>query len=114
TNPPKDKDGNEIESRFANRYESEANLLGVVFTFAGIMTAAPYKVIDPSHWCYEGTKLKKGDTFGHNSQHQGVPGGASGHETDKNSPRFSPKTTKLLAKGMNADNGGADMVHYTT
>jgi hypothetical protein len=113
-NPPKGKDGLAIESRFANRHESEAHLLGVVFTFAGIMTAAPYQVIDPAHWCYEGTKLRKGDQFGHNSQHQRVPGGASGHETDKISPQFSPKNTRLLAKGMNADEGGADMVHYTT
>ena len=112
--PPKDAAGNKFESRFHNRYESEANLLGVVFTFPGIMTAAPYQVIDPSNWCFEGTGLKKGAQFGHNSQHQRVPGGASGHETDKISPRFSPRTTKLLAQGLNADKGGADMIHYTT
>ena len=34
------------ESRFAMRHESEANLLGVVFTRAGAMTGAPYRVVD--------------------------------------------------------------------
>ena len=34
------------ESRFAMRHESEANLLGVVFTPAGAMTGAPYRVLD--------------------------------------------------------------------
>jgi hypothetical protein len=37
------------------------------------------------------------------------PGGASGHETDKISPS-SPKNTRLLAKGLNIDDGGAEMV----
>src|SRR5262249_19646403 len=90
-----------------------ANLLGVVFTFAGIMTAAPYKVVDASHWCFAGTGLKNGDTFGTNSLHMRVPGGASGHETDKISP-YSPKNIHPLAKGLNEDDGGADMVHYET
>ena len=34
------------ESRFALRHESEANLLGVVFTPPGAMTGAPYRVVD--------------------------------------------------------------------
>ena len=33
--------------------ESEANLLGVVCTEAGIMTAAPYRVIDAEHWIFK-------------------------------------------------------------
>ena len=40
-------------------------------------------------------------------------GGASGHETDKMSPS-SPKGTKLLAKGLNPDDGGAEIVHHET
>ena len=101
------------ESRFANRQESEANLLGVVFSIEGIMTSAPYEVVDDSHWCFEGTRLKNGDVFGTKSQHMRVPGGASGHETDKMSPN-SPKNTKLLAQGLNANKGGAHMVHFST
>src|SRR5207248_8038593 len=82
------------ESRFALRHESEANLLGVVFTPAGIMTAAPYRVVDGTHWIFAGTGLKTGDSFGQKSLHMRCPGGASGHETDKISAS-SPKNVKL-------------------
>ena len=101
--------GNNFESRFHLRQESEANLLGVVYDERGIMTAAPYEVIEASHWVFAGTGLSNGDTFGHESQHQRIPGGASGHETDKISPS-SPSSTKLLARGLNPDEGGANMV----
>jgi len=103
----------EIESRFHARHESEANLLGVVFTFPGIMTSAPYQVEDASHWCFEGTGLKNGDIFGTKSLHMRVPGGASGHETDKIS-KSSPDNVKLLAKGQNPGDGGAHIVHFDT
>jgi len=101
------------ESRLNNSYESEANLLGVVFTPTGIMTGAPYQVLDDSHWVFEGTHLKNGDLFGQNSLHRRCPGGASGHETDKMSPA-SPAGTRLLAKGLNPDDGGAHMIHFET
>jgi hypothetical protein len=101
--------GGPFESRFHLRQESEANLLGVVYDDRGIMTAAPYEVVDESHWVFEGTGLSNGDTFGHESQHQRIPGGASGHETDKISPS-SPANTHLLARGLNPDSGGAEMV----
>jgi hypothetical protein len=102
-------DGSTYESRFHLRQESEANLLGVVYDERGIMTAAPYEVVDDSHWVFESTGLANGDTFGTESQHQRIPGGASGHETDKISPS-SPTNTKLLARGLNPDEGGAHMV----
>jgi hypothetical protein len=98
-----------MESRFHLRQESEANLLGIVYDARGIMTAAPYQVIEPGHWVFAGTGLKKGEIFGRESQHQRIPGGASGHETDKISPS-SPKNVQLLAQGLNGDGGGADMV----
>jgi N,N-dimethylformamidase len=101
------------ESRLAFGYESEANLLGVQYTPAGIMTAAPYKVIDADHWVFEGTGMKNGDLFGEKSLHQRIPGGASGHETDKIMPD-SPTHTHLLARGENPDHGGADMVVFDT
>ncbi|MFN0052296.1 MAG: N,N-dimethylformamidase beta subunit family domain-containing protein [Planctomycetales bacterium] len=99
------------ESRFHTRVESEANLLGVVFTYDGIMTSAPYRVVDGSHWVFAGTGLQNGDQFGEASLHRRCPGGASGHETDKLSPH-SPKNVHLLAEGLNPDKGGAHMVIY--
>lgn len=104
-----EKPGGGKESRFHLCGESEASLLGVVYTDTGIMTGAPYRVIDDAHWVFAGTGLKNGDLFGQKSQHMRCPGGASGHETDKISPS-SPKNTRLLAKGLNPDDGGAEMV----
>jgi N,N-dimethylformamidase len=100
--------GAKQESRFHLRHESEASLLGIVYDARGIMTAAPYRVIDPAHWVFGGTGLVEGSLFGQNSLHERVPGGASGHETDKIS-KSSPKNTKLLAQGTNDAGGGADM-----
>jgi hypothetical protein len=101
------------ESRFALRLESEANLLGVVFTPAGMMTGAPYRVADASHWVFAGTGLRDGDLFGEKCLHRRCPGGASGHETDKVSAS-SPANVRLLAKGLNPDGSGAEMVHFDT
>jgi hypothetical protein len=101
------------ESRLAIRHESEANLLGVVFTPAGAMTGAPYRVLAGSHWVFAGTGLATGDTFGKQCLHQRCPGGASGHETDKVSAS-SPTNLVRLAKGLNPDDGGADMVMFET
>ncbi len=102
-----------LESRFHMKEESEANLLGVVFTEAGAMTAAPYRVVDPSHWVFEGTGLRQDELFGQRSLHRRCEGGASGHETDKLSPS-SPANAQLLAQGTNANQGGADMIYYPT
>jgi hypothetical protein len=101
--------GPTFESRFHLRHESEAALLGVVYDDRGIMTAAPYRVIDSRHWVFAGTGLREGDLFGQKSLHMRVPGGASGHETDKISPS-SPANTQLLARGGNPGSGGAEMV----
>ncbi len=101
------------ESRFHRTVESEANLLGVVCTETGIMTAAPYRVVEPSHWIFAGTDLRHGDTFGTMNLNERCPGGASGYETDKLSP-FSPPNSVLLAKGMNPNEGGAEIVYYET
>jgi hypothetical protein len=101
------------ESRFHARVESEANLLGVVFTDAGAMTVAPYEVVEADHWAFAGTGLKRGDLFGTRTLHERYGDGASGHETDKISPS-SPAGVRLLARGLNPDNGGAHLVHFTT
>lgn len=100
--------GGKYESRFHLRHESEAALLGVVYDPRGIMTAAPYRVVDAGHWVFAGTGLTAGGLFGQASLHERVPGGASGHETDKIS-KSSPAGTRLLAKGTNPHGGGAEM-----
>jgi hypothetical protein len=102
-----------LESRMHLRVESEAGVLGVVYTDAGAMTGAPFRVVDDTHWVFAGTGLREGDLFGERSLHMRCPGGASGHETDKISPS-SPQNVHLLAKGQNRDNGGAEMVIYDT
>src|SRR5579859_773724 len=100
------------DSRFHYRTgQSEASLLGVVTTDAGIMTAAPYRVIRADHWAFDGTSLKVGDLFGTEGLQERCHGGASGHETDKRSPH-SPPETVLLAKGTNPQDGGAELVCY--
>ncbi|MCZ2344005.1 MAG: carboxypeptidase-like regulatory domain-containing protein [Bacteroidales bacterium] len=101
------------ESRFAMRHESEAHLLGIVFTPAGAMTGAPYQVLKADHWAFAGTGLRPGEQFGTLSLHRRCPGGASGHETDKCS-KSSPPGMHLLARGLNPDNGGAEIVQYDT
>ncbi len=103
----------EYESRMHRTLESEAKLLGVVCTSAGIMTAAPYRVLDAGHWIFDGTGVANGDLFGAETLHERVPGGASGHETDKRSAS-SPPGTLLLAKGTNPDDGGSEITLHET
>lgn len=102
-----------LESRMHLTYESEANLLGVVYSDPGAMTGAPYRVVDANHWALAGTGLKPGEIFGRNSLHMRCPGGASGHETDKVTPN-SPANVHLIAKGLNRDDGGAEMIYFDT
>jgi hypothetical protein len=85
----------------------------VVFTPLEAKTGAPYRVQDGSHWVFENTGLKSGDLFGEKNLHMRCPGGASGHETDKVSPS-SPAGITRLAKGTNANEGGAQMVTFDT
>jgi hypothetical protein len=85
--------------------------LGVRYTWRGVETAAPYRVERADHWVFDGTGLRNGDVFGHRNLNTGCDArGASGHETDKIGPASPPATT-LLARGVNADGGGADMIH---
>jgi hypothetical protein len=110
---PTDIPADEYESRFHYTVESEGNLLGVVYTPVGITTAAPYEVRDADHWAFEGTDLEGGDRFGTQTLQMRCAGGASGHETDKLSA-FAPAGTRLLAKGLNPDGGGAEVAYYET
>lgn len=102
--------GSGRDNRFATTFESPAKLLGVVFSSAGEGTGAPYAVVDPDSWIYEGTGLRAGDLFGVTSMSERIPGGASGHETDKRTPS-TPEDFVVLAKGTNVDDGGAEIVY---
>lgn len=106
-------DGALIPSRFGLRHEVESTLLGVVMSFAGMGTGAPYEVLNSDHPIFAGTGLKNGDHFGHETLAVRCPGGASGHETDK-MDASSPKGTQLLARGTNGPGAGAELVTYTT
>lgn len=101
----------DVESRFGLVHEPEARLLGVGYTRAGLFTAAPYQVLRPDHWAFDGTGVRAGDLIGSRTLNTRVPGGASGHETDKASPS-SPAGLTVLASGRNAGGGGADMAIY--
>ncbi|WP_409185411.1 N,N-dimethylformamidase beta subunit family domain-containing protein [Amycolatopsis sp. VS8301801F10] len=101
------------ESRMHRTFRPTSELFGVVFTSAGAMTGAPYEVVDPGHWAFRGTGLRKGDLFGVRSLHERCPGGASGHETDKTGPH-SPPGTRILARGLNPGNGGGELACYST
>jgi hypothetical protein len=105
--------GESAETRMHRTFDATASLLGVSFTKAGETTGAPYQVVDETHWAFAKTGLSAGDTFGSATLHERCPGGASGHETDKRTAS-SPVGTRLLAKGLNPDDGGAEMVHFET
>jgi len=99
------------DSRFHRTAFSEASVMGLATTETGIMTAAPYCVADGAagHWVFGGTGLHDGDLFGEASLHERCAGGASGHETDKRTAQ-TPAEYRLLAKGTNPDDGGAEIV----
>ena len=103
-------DAERYDSRFGYRGTSAAELLGVACTMTGYETGAPYRVLEPDHWVLAGTGLARGEEFGHRSVDRRCPGGASGHETDKLSAH-APPGTRVIAKGTNPDDGGAEMVH---
>jgi hypothetical protein len=102
-----------VDSRFGLVHEPEARLLGVGYTRAGLFTAAPYQVLLPDHWAFAGTGVRAGDLIGTRTLNTRIPGGASGHETDKVSPN-SPAGTNVLARGTNPRGGGAELTVYHT
>lgn len=102
-----------IPSRFGLRHEVESSLLGVVMSFAGMGTGAPYEAIDVDHPIFKNTNIKNGDKFGFNSPVARCPGGASGHETDKRDSS-TPANTRLHARGLNGEGAGAELVTIET
>jgi N,N-dimethylformamidase beta subunit-like, C-terminal len=105
--------GGRHENRLHRTFVSTASVLGVCFTEAGAMTGAPYRVVEPHHWAFAGTGLAEGDLFGVASLHERCPGGASGHETDKRTASTPPGAV-LLARGLNPDDGGAELLWFET
>jgi hypothetical protein len=97
------------DSRMHRSNASPASLLGVTFTYAGAMTGAPYRALEPDHWVLGGTGLVAGQEFGRAGLQERCHGGASGHETDKTNANTPPGTV-ILARGLNRDDGGAEMV----
>ena len=79
------------ESRFHRTVESEANLLGVVCTASGIVTAAPYRVVKTSHWVFAGTRLRNGDIFGTESLQERCHGGVLRAQNGQAGPSLAGK-----------------------
>lgn len=101
------------EGVWTRRGESAAKLLGTEYSHGGYQSGAPYKVLDGNHWTMSGAGLKTGDEFGHLSLHERCSGGASGHELDKICAE-SPSNLVHVAKGMNPEDSGADLVYFET
>ncbi len=102
-----------IPSRFERRHENESKLLGVSMTFAGMETGAPFEVLAAEDPIFAGLGFKNGELFGRQTLVTRCPGGASGGETDKINSH-TPASFKLLARGTNADGGGAELVSLET
>ncbi|MDX1618076.1 MAG: carboxypeptidase-like regulatory domain-containing protein [Balneolaceae bacterium] len=113
--------------KFGESVEDETRLIGVRFTEGDFGTCAPYNVLEPDHWIFEGLHVRDGQQIGLRSLNRrlpretdrydpGKPGvksglrgeGASGWETDKLSST-APADFVTVAKGQNRW-GGADMV----
>jgi N,N-dimethylformamidase len=101
------------EGHWNLRGDPPHQLLGIGYTHAGFQTAAPYRVLDASHWVFGDTGLANDDLFGQESLHERCPGGASAHELDTIQDG-SPANLEHLAKGTNPEESGADLVIYPT
>jgi putative cell wall-binding protein len=101
--------------RFGATGHPESSVLGVRYQSSGFSIPAPYRVINPNHWIFANTGLKRGDLIGVKGLNtiDKSNGGASGWETDQ-MDRNSPKNTILLAKGINTFGRGAQMTYYDT
>ena len=101
------------ESRFHARVESEANLLGVVFSETGIMTGAPYRVLKADHWAFAGRTSRTATSSASRACTCAVRAGPRGMKPTRSRPA-RPTNVVRLAKGTNVDDGGAELVYYET
>ena len=88
-------------------------VIGLTCALAAADAGWQVRVVDAGHWAFAGTGLRDGDRFGTRSLHMRCHGGASGHETDKVTPH-SPPGVRVLARGENPDEGGAQVAIYAT
>ena len=104
----------EYESRMHRTLESEANLLGVVCTSAGIMTAAPYRVIAILALGLRGTPASATGDFSEKLHCMSEYLAALPDMRRTNEAHRLPPNTRLLAKGTNPDEGGSEIVIHET
>ncbi|MBM9506373.1 hypothetical protein ITX44_17795 [Streptomyces sp. KK5PA1] len=85
--------------------DPESSLTGVIYE--GYPTDAPYVVEQPDHWVFEGTGVRRGDSFDH----------LVGVEYDRVTPDFpTPKPIEIVAHSPLVCNGRhshADSAYYT-
>ena len=63
-----------LENHDSSLEDHDSSLEDHDSSLAGVMTAAPYKVLDPEHWVFEGTGLSEGAVFGAASFNERIPG----------------------------------------
>ena len=100
----------EVGGRWRDCGRPEPQTLGIRFTKAGYKSTAPYEVLAPDHWIFDGTGVEKGTLIGRSGLNLG---GASGWEMDKIDARSRPAGLVHLAKGTNRWRSGADMTYFT-
>ncbi len=76
----------------------EHSVTGVGYVREGYMTYAPYRVIKPDHWIFDGLELVKNDLVGSEGLHGD---GASGWEMDQVDMEWSPSNIEIIAEGIN-------------
>ena len=91
--------------KWRDRLTSEAALLGNAFTDKGMHTYAGFEVMNGDHPLWKG--VENGTIFGEATEDYLA---GSGDETDKLF-NGSSENTVVLAKGLNEDNGGAEIVY---
>ncbi|MCP4121038.1 MAG: hypothetical protein GY751_04735 [Bacteroidetes bacterium] len=96
-----------IGGLWRSNFTTESRLWGVAYTDAGYASYHPYQLEEANHWILPNLEdLEKGIVFGS----KGIDGrGLSGDETDK-MDSSSPAGTVLIAKGLNSDGGGGEIV----
>ncbi|MDP4116090.1 MAG: hypothetical protein Q8903_08145 [Bacteroidota bacterium] len=118
-----------VSLRYEKSAGDETQVIGVRFDMRGYGNCSPYTILNSKHWTFKGLNIPENNEFGKQSLNNpsgGAEGddfnpvkpgmltqlngnGGSGWETDKISPS-APKDIKLIAKGTNKNNGGADMI----
>ena len=81
-----------------HHFRTAKKYLGVQFSGSGMHTSAPYKVLKPNHWLYEGADVQEGQLFGMRGINE-LP--IAGAETDKASGH--DKNVEVIAHSLNCD-----------